>query len=259
MVHRDRQPGGGQEHGGCEIGAEVSVCRQGRQRDSGHWRHPQLRLVFHQRRHLARHRRPLCGARRRPLRVDRLSRSAEEAAPEGAHQRHPDRGQSGRAFAGAPRGRDSTRQEPAPAGAGADRDARSVRAGVSRVHQGRLDRRLHRVLRGPRPFRTRAGVGCHAAVRPARQGRQRGAVRQTLRRIVRRAERDVDCAHVAESRPIAAARRAHVSARICSRQAGAARIRGDAVRGKPIPVRACVPGFLFHQCTPGRRCQQPRE
>jgi hypothetical protein len=62
LVHRHRQPGGRQEHGDPQVGSDLPVRRQRRQRRPGHRRHAQLRLVLHQRRHPARHRRPLFGA-----------------------------------------------------------------------------------------------------------------------------------------------------------------------------------------------------
>jgi uncharacterized protein (DUF305 family) len=49
------------------------------------------------------------------------------------------------------------------------------------------------------------------------------------------------------------ARRIHLSAEICHHQGAVAGVSGYAVRGKSLPVQACVSRLLLHQCIAGRR------
>ncbi len=143
--------------------------RRGRRR-----RHAALRLVVHRERRDDRHGGPLHHAgfrrRRRPRRLGGVPRPAEAHPHAPAAQRRDRRHR-------AQRHRPSLRRRAPrpcslhpPSRHRVGDPPRRPHPGLRDAHQGRPDRRLHRVLRRPRPREAGAGLGCHFSARRGRGG-----------------------------------------------------------------------------------------
>ena len=148
---------------------------------SGGGRHEALRLVVHRRGGADRHGRPLyhAGFRRRgrPRRMGGFSRPPEAHARAPALERRHRRDLGRRDRRRAARRAPGARPLDPPPGQGALRQALGPVAGLCALHQGRPDRRVHRILRRSRPRQARAGVGRDVSADPNR-GRSRRPFRR---------------------------------------------------------------------------------
>ena len=168
-VVRDHRPARRrQDHRAAERRPVVPARRRdGTERGRRRRRHAHVRLVVHRDRRADRHRRPLhhAGFRQRggqgglagvprPAEAHPRAPAAERRAGGDRAVRHRRRAAAGAAGA---------RPRDPPPGEGTLRPAWRARAGLRGVHQGRPDRRLHRILRRSGSRAARPGLGCHAS------------------------------------------------------------------------------------------------
>ncbi len=185
-VVRDHRPARRrQDHRAAERRPVVPARRRdGAERGRRRRRHAHVRLVVHRERGADRHRRPLhhAGFRRGGGQggLAGLPRPAEAHPRPPAAERRAGRDRIVRYRRRTRRGTARACPRDPPPGQGTVRPAWRARAGLCAVHQGRPDRRLHRVLRRPRSRAARAGLGRHL---PAEQ--DRGRHRRPVRRRVR--------------------------------------------------------------------------
>ncbi len=106
----------------------------------------------------------------------------------------------GRHRAGDARGAHGPRRRHPPPAEGAAREARRAPAGLCAVHQGRPDRRLHRVLRRPGSRAPRPGLGRDLRAEAVRGG-SAGRLRRRLRQADRAAGRPPAGPHAGRAQP----------------------------------------------------------